>query len=105
VIKPTVENPKEIVKDLFTIVLEFDGGTYLFQAEAAKPNQALQIWAARSAQLGIEQIKKADAKDLIEQVSGTPELTPVDGCKNVWCWSGLIREKLGLVHLVKTQYS
>ena len=90
---------------LFTIVLDFKGGTYISQVIDDNVNSALQKWALN---LDVKAIKNIGEKikDLIIQniINNTEAALPIvlDGCINVWCTSMLVRGHLILVHIINT---
>ena len=91
---------------LFTVIVDYDGGTYIGQVEADDANQAALAWAT---QLEVRDIpgmgnksKEALKTDLkVKQTDGYGP-TFLDGLVNVWCESSLVRGKLILIHIVQT---
>ena len=86
---------------LFTFVLDFRGGTYLSQVQAASVNPACLQWVQ---ELDIKSIYGLGPKShswLMEQM---PEKLPVsmNGLQNVWCVAVLIRGHLALIHIIQT---
>jgi hypothetical protein len=86
---------------LYTFVLEFEGGTYLSQAEAESIELAPSAWAAGIAPGTIQGMAGASARELREAIA---EEVPVQltGLQEVWCFSALIRGRMALVHFVST---
>lgn len=79
---------------LYTVICDFDGGTYLRQVNAKDPAQAVQLWA-----LG------HDIAGLFLDHEEDWDLTAIDGCTNCWCASALSGDKLALIHFVETAAS
>ena len=82
--------------------MEFAGGTYISQVTAQSPKAA----CVKSAQsLDTSQVKGLGAKgkkSLIKQMNEDAPIA-VDGIRNAWCQSALVRGKLALINLVQTE--
>jgi hypothetical protein len=88
---------------LYTVVLDYAGGTYIAQVQASSPATALSKWVSK--------IRKEDAgewgirrKVLAEIIRGQ-EVVPLDGCVNVWCVCGTVRSDLALINVIATAKS
>ena len=86
---------------LYTVILDYGGGTYIAQLTAASAVAALPIWIARLndedlAEWGISRRELAN----ITKDNG---IVPMSGCVNVWCVSGAARKGLALINLIATQ--
>ncbi|MBJ2156632.1 hypothetical protein [Variovorax sp. IB41] len=86
---------------LYTFVLEFEGGTYVSQAEAVSVELAPSAWAEGIAPGTIRGMADASVRELREAIA---EEVPVqlDGLQEVWCISTLVRGRMALVHFVST---
>src|SRR5438309_1111841 len=81
---------------LFTVVYEYNGGTYIRQIEANNPADSLKrslptllpVWEL------IEQ-------DMEEALAGH-SIVRLTECVNVWSTTGLINDLLLLIHIVET---
>jgi hypothetical protein len=89
-------------KRLYTVVLEYKGGTYVAQASADSPSAALPNWASTTSdsdlkQWGVtrEQLTKIASDDLV----------PIDDCLNVWCATSSTNEGLLLINVIATDES
>lgn len=84
----------------YTFVIEFLGGTYVHQASGHSPELALRSWLRNASEEDLEwaQYRAELMHALIDQVA-----TPVEGCRNVWCMSGLAGDHLFLIHIVGTE--
>lgn len=85
---------------LFTIMCEFDGGTYISQVRATNEQQALMAWSEvlrRERPMGSDSVLIAD-----EAVAGNDGLTGVEGLSGVWCWAGMVANRLILSNIVRS---
>lgn len=89
---------------LYTVILDYKGGTYIAQVSARSPAAALPKW--------LSNLKNADlakwgiARDELAKIINSSEsVVPLDACLNVWCTSGLAKRGLALVHIVATDGS
>ena len=85
---------------LFTIVLEYKGGTYIAQSLADSPDAALSKWISEIrdeefAEWGI-------ARNELAKLMKSENVIPINDCVNVWCISGSGKHGLVLVNLVAT---
>lgn len=91
---------------LYTVVLEFDGGTYVSQVNARLAQHALAKWADC---LDHEEVKglgddgkNALRDELAADARVGQDLVPVKGAKNVWSATALVRGKFALMNVVRT---
>ena len=81
---------------LFTVICEYEGGTYIRQARANSGKAAVNK--------AVEQFEflteRARAK-LAEKIKDE-DLTPIEGMKNVWCTCGSTIRGLAIMHIVET---
>lgn len=86
---------------LFTVILEYDGGTYISQIEAEDVGAAVRAWADRVAAGAIPELPSnvgpMFARELSEEVP-----VPITGLSGVWCCTAAVRGRLGLVNVVRT---
>ncbi len=84
--------------DLFTLIIDFDGGTYIAQATAGSikeaPNACVENWHTH-------EISEQDKITILELLS-SEEFVPVSGVENVWCGCVQLRQSLLIMHLVLT---
>ena len=85
---------------LYTIALEFQGGTYISQLMAESERTAIDQWAQTLSEL-VPNISSTDRKQLGEEFK-YEELAPLDGLVNTWCTSALVNGDLALLNLIKT---
>lgn len=86
---------------LYTVILDFQGGTYVAQVHARSATAAVIAWARSRAPGEIQGLGAASLKTL-EQELGKDTPVALDGLKNVWCQSALLRGKLALLNIVRT---
>ena len=87
-------------KTLYTMVLEYKGGTYISQTSAESPEVALTEWA-----------NTISAQDLAGWGLSRAEITRLseDGpvllkdCSNVWCVTDSTKAGLMLVNIIATE--
>jgi hypothetical protein len=96
--------------DLYTIVFEFKGGTFISQFFALSEVDALQKWANNPDEemlsgtgfggKRLNWISKVNAK--IED--GDHDLVPLDGLKSVWHTLISIHRSGGFINIIKTKH-
>jgi hypothetical protein len=86
---------------LYTFFLEYTGGTYISQVSARSSALAMEIWAGKLIEMKVPGLGARLKKDLVEKILGEPP-TALDGLKNIWCSSALVRGHLALVHFTQT---
>lgn len=90
---------------LFTFVVDYKGGIYVSQVRANSPEEAVIIWAKNLDTKPIIGLKSKSKTKLIEQLQQQVEegaTILLDGLKNAWCASAMIKHKLLLINIVKT---
>ena len=82
--------------------MEYAGGTYISQVKASSPKSACVKWAQQLDDSQVNGLGLKGKESLIEQMK---EESPIalDGISNTWCNSVLIRGKLALINLVRTE--
>ena len=91
--------------DLFTIIMDLDGGTYIYQVRANDEWDALLNWPA---QLKVKEIKGLGEKmraRIIRELEQHPEIakpTLIDGCANVWATVLSVWGSSMFLNIVKT---
>lgn len=81
---------------LYTIVVEHNGGTYVSQCRADALDQLSEQMMPR-----IGSALNVDTRDLQEALR-EQRFLQVEDCVNVWCMTGLLRDKLLLMNLIRT---
>jgi hypothetical protein len=86
---------------LFTILMEYKGGTYLTQIRAPSADAALEEWARGLEVKNIEGMTGAIKRQFVEWL---PEARPaaVAGLKSTWCSGFVASTSSALVHIFRT---
>jgi hypothetical protein len=74
------------IEHLYTIVLDYKGGTYVSQAPGPTPAVALEQWAYRIPETDLQQWKLE--RDALSTVIDQGGLVLLTGLANVWCQTG-----------------
>lgn len=84
---------------LYTIVLDYAGGTYVAQVHAGSQNAAFSNWLRehRSQEAAGSSPPIADAFN-----DDTAELVALEGLTSVWCASAATDNGLALVNVIRT---
>ena len=89
--------------NLYTLLIDFDGGTYVSQAPARNfheaPEKCIEKWEIDDMK---ETISGGDKHVILEQLK-EEEFVLVKGMKGVWCGGVCVRDKYCMLHLVCTQ--
>jgi hypothetical protein len=88
---------------LYTVVLDYAGGTYIAQVQASSAAAALSKWVSKIKDEDLAEwgIRRQELAEVVQ--SG--EIVPIDGCLNVWCVSGSVRRDLALINVIATSRS
>jgi len=86
---------------LYTFFLEYKGGTYVSQVKASSPVKALTAWAEALDYTKVDGLSRSAKGKLTEEINQPP--TPLEGVKNAWCCSALLRGHLALIHFTETK--
>jgi hypothetical protein len=85
---------------LFTVVLEFDGGTFIAQVRAASVKKAVAKYS--TALLSNDTIGKVPTRRRLAKSLSKEELVPVETVTNVWCCSASAGNKFALLNFIRT---
>jgi hypothetical protein len=85
---------------LFTMILEFDGGTYISQFQASSPDDA----AVKHADylVGLNGMSTPTIRRRLANRLSLRRPVAIEGVRKVWCCSASIGKKLALVNIVAT---
>jgi hypothetical protein len=88
---------------LYTVVLDYKGGTYIGQASGDSVTAALSQWVSRIrdeelAEWGI-------TRDELSKIARSDKAVPLNGCLNAWCLSGSTSGGLALINVIATDQS
>ena len=85
---------------LFTVVLEFDGGTYISQFRAVSVRGAAAKHAIHV--VGNKAVCTAGIRRRLADGLSAEKPVAIAGVRNVWCCSVSVGKKFGLVNIVAT---
>ena len=87
---------------LFTMIIDYNGGTYITQATSENykvaPVECIRKWDIS----GIEEIINENEKINVMEQLKDEKFVPLKGLKNIWCGTAFLRDKLMLINLVET---
>jgi hypothetical protein len=86
--------------NLYSIILDFRGGTYVAQAIHASPEEAVAAWAAAISDEDALSWN-LDKSELLQMVSRDNPVA-LRGCESVWCLSGNVGGHFALVNVIQT---
>ena len=85
---------------LFTVILEFDGGTYISQFHASSPKNAAMKHSAHLVEIkGMSTL--AIRRRLADRLSSEVPIA-IAGIRRVWCCSASVEKRLALLNIVAT---
>ena len=85
----------------YTFIMDYAGGTYISQVNAASEKSACVKWAQK---LELSQIQRLGPKGqaaLIQKMKNDPPVA-LNGTFNAWCTGAFIRGEYALINLVQT---
>jgi hypothetical protein len=88
---------------LYTIILEFGGGTYVSQTSAASKESALTAWCQT---IRTDKDFGPDSNRLAEEVeheANAARLSLLDGLESAWSFTTFLNDRLILGHVIKTE--
>jgi len=85
---------------LYTMIVDYRGGTYVSQVRSNSPMTAVKKWAKRvsASDLKIWGLNQSDLEPL-----SNDDPVPLKNCQNVWCSSASARKKLLLLNIIGTE--
>ncbi len=89
-----------ISKVLYTLVLDYRGGTYISQKFAESPQEAVAKWAVAITERELSSWGLTK-QDVIHLSKDSP--LPLENCSNVWCMSGSTKNGLMLLNIIATK--
>ncbi|RPD44669.1 hypothetical protein DNI29_21305 [Hymenobacter sediminis] len=91
---------------LFTVIMEFEGGTYASQVTAEHEASVLKNWISKLETKAIPRIGEKIKKRMLQDIYSDEErYQPVllKDCYNVWCVTFLILGRFMLLTIIKTE--
>ena len=83
-------------KKLFTVILDYRGGTYIDQTSADSPAAALTKWVSKIKEEDLAEWK-ISRSELVE-ITKSNDLVPLNGCLGVWCARDSTKHGLALIN-------
>ena len=85
---------------LYTILLDYRGGTYIAQVSSGSTADVLPKWLSgiRDEELAAWGITRGELKPVVD----TDDLIAVNGCLGVWCTTGSAKNGLILINVIAT---
>jgi hypothetical protein len=93
---------KSYFMPFYTFLMEFEGGTYISQVEAASPKAACLKWAKGLNAEVIPGFGQSSKVTLVEEMKAEKPV-PIQNTFGVWCASALVRGRLVLATFVQTE--
>lgn len=90
---------------LFTVILDYLGGTYISQTKAKDVSGSVRNWISALEVELIDRFTDADKENLITVDFIDNEPAPIDNMNNVWCITIRTKQGFGIVNIVKTALS
>lgn len=88
------------VMPLFTLFLEFDGGTYISQFRAASVQDAIAQYSPHV--VGNKAISASSLRKRLAESLSAEKPVAIHGVRNVWCCSVSVGKKFALLNVVTT---
>jgi hypothetical protein len=86
---------------LYSVVLEYNGGTYIAQVSGESYRAVLPRWISSLDQRNLASWGIGHSE--LIQVAGSDEPTAIDGCTNIWCVTGSAKKGLVLINIIATE--
>lgn len=86
---------------IYTLLVDYDGGTYISQWSATTPKRALMEWACSFDFSVIPRVRNSWLDGFRERLP-MENPTRISGTTGVWCAGELLGNKLILINIVRT---
>jgi hypothetical protein len=88
----------------FTVIMDFQGGTYVSQVEARDYIEATRLWAERfAAERPVPRLSGRLAKKVLADLNDNDNPTLLDGLTDVWCFGAVVGGSLVLANIVRSR--
>ena len=94
----------ESAMSIYTLILEYDGATYMTQVEATSESEALAEWTDELDVCAIDGFPLDEAEAVILNLK-EQNPSPVSNLINVWNINFAVGHNLAILHLIKTELS
>lgn len=88
--------------ELFSVIVDFLGGTYIFQIEAANTKDALDGWATHFASNPETSKQAALLFEESDADGASRDIVALDGLHHAWCATVTGKNGTALINLIKT---
>jgi|SRR5712672_932541 len=85
---------------LYTVILEYRGGTYISQVRSESPEAAVKKWSTTISDQNLR-MWGLDRAELVLLSNDNP--LPLENCLNIWCLTGSAKNHLMLLNLIATE--
>lgn len=94
--------------DIYTIILDVNGGTYIDQKICSSPEEAFLAWSRKVNNLVLSAFNNIDIKDFEKKISiyleaDDEKIVPIKGLESVWFVSIEVNEIHGFINIVRTK--
>lgn len=89
-------------KNLYTIILDYEGGTYIKQIEAKSETDSFSIWLDNLDYSFIAGLGKSGYQKVCSFWNEEKTVLPLNESYNVWCLTFTVRNRLFLINIIKT---
>jgi len=86
---------------LYTMILDYAGGTYVSQSDAGSEGAALSAWVRRLRSEHIADGVSDEMADAFEAATDS-DPTALNGMTGVWCATATARDGLALLNIIAT---
>lgn len=91
------------MEPFYTLVCEFNGGTYVSQFQAIDELHAVTVWASEFSKQQPALDQSCDVADAIgAKISDGDTPVRLEGLTNAWCATAVVGDELALLNIVKT---
>lgn len=85
----------------FTLIADYEGGTYISQQRASTSARAVALWAQHFDFFVIPRVSVASLPEFRADITSKAPVL-LDTLRGVWCSSALLGRRLLLLHIVRT---
>jgi hypothetical protein len=89
--------------DLYTLILDFKGGTFVSQCLSSCKEDALYQGILDWDITGLEDVITGNSRNILLEDIENEDLIPLQGLKNVWSCSVFVGDELMFINLVSTK--
>lgn len=90
-------------ESLYSIILDWGGGTYISQIKAANNNRVIEKWLSKF-NFSELAVSEEEFSDFYEDCKKS-DLITLEDLKNIWCITSMLQGKLALINIIETNMS